>query len=155
LAKTVDFPLTQIFEVDGSRRSAHSNAYFYGFFKNKRIVLYDTLLKQVNLPEVKAILGHEMGHWKLWHSVQGFVISQAYTLALFLAFSYVMHSPAMYTSFGFTYSKSEEMPVLIGLVLFTQTLWSPVDKVCYFQFFYIYFLNIILIYNYARILNRS
>jgi STE24 endopeptidase len=43
----VSFPLTKIFIVDGSRRSAHSNAYFYGMFKNKRIVLFDTLIKQV------------------------------------------------------------------------------------------------------------
>ena len=49
----------------GSRRSAHSNAYFYGFFKSKRIVLYDTLLTQVELPELLAILGHEIGHWKV------------------------------------------------------------------------------------------
>jgi STE24 endopeptidase len=48
LAAKVDFPLTKIFVVDGSTRSAHSNAYFYGFFKNKRIVLYDTLIKQVH-----------------------------------------------------------------------------------------------------------
>ncbi|CAN0542850.1 unnamed protein product, partial [Ectocarpus sp. 8 AP-2014] len=47
LAKRVSFPLTNLFSVDGSKRSAHSNAYFYGFFKNKRIVLYDTLIKQV------------------------------------------------------------------------------------------------------------
>mmetsp|Transcript_24831 Transcript_24831/g.55106 ORF Transcript_24831/g.55106 Transcript_24831/m.55106 type:complete len:514 (-) Transcript_24831:51-1592(-) len=47
LATSVQFPLTNLFTVDGSKRSAHSNAYFYGFFKNKRIVLYDTLLKQV------------------------------------------------------------------------------------------------------------
>jgi Zn-dependent protease with chaperone function len=49
LATSVQFPLTNLFTVDGSRRSAHSNAYFYGFFKNKRIVLYDTLLKQVRV----------------------------------------------------------------------------------------------------------
>jgi STE24 endopeptidase len=61
LAKKVEFPLTQIFVVDGSKRSAHSNAYFYGFFKNKRIVLFDTLMKQVELPELLAILGHEIG----------------------------------------------------------------------------------------------
>lgn len=66
LAQSVSFPLTNLFSVDGSRRSAHSNAYFYGFFKNKRIVLYDTLLKQVELEELLAILGHEIGHWKVF-----------------------------------------------------------------------------------------
>mmetsp|Transcript_26156 Transcript_26156/g.43581 ORF Transcript_26156/g.43581 Transcript_26156/m.43581 type:complete len:464 (+) Transcript_26156:53-1444(+) len=127
LAKQVEFPLTNLFTVDGSRRSAHSNAYFYGFFKNKRIVLYDTLLKQVELPELLAILGHEIGHWKLWHTFQGFFISQLYTFALFLAFSYVQNSPGLFVAFGFTYT--EPMPVFIGLVLFSQTFWSPVEKI--------------------------
>jgi STE24 endopeptidase len=44
--------------------------------QNKRIVLFDTLLKQVEMPELLAILGHEIGHWKLWHTMQGFIISQ-------------------------------------------------------------------------------
>jgi STE24 endopeptidase len=72
----------QIYSVDGSRRSAHSNAYFYGFFKSKRIVLFDTLIKQVKLPELLAILGHEIGHWKLGHTIQGFIISQVKKLVV-------------------------------------------------------------------------
>ena len=97
--------------IPGSKRSAHSNAYFYGFFKNKRIVLYDTLLqdqspfdkdedkekkegeeeeekpvlngetekkkkKGCSTDEVLAILGHELGHWKLNHVLKGIAISQ-------------------------------------------------------------------------------
>jgi len=127
LAKSVSFPLTNIFSVDGSRRSAHSNAYFYGFFKNKRIVLYDTLLKQVELDELLAILGHEIGHWKLWHTIQGFFISQGYTFALFWFFSFVQSNPPLFTSFGFAYS--DPMPIFIGLILFSQTFWGPVDKI--------------------------
>jgi STE24 endopeptidase len=133
LAAKVSFPLTQVFQVDGSKRSAHSNAYFYGFFKNKRIVLYDTLLKQVTQNELLAILGHEIGHWKLWHTIQGFFITQIYTFCLFLAFSYVQHTPALFTAFGFVYtpagSPSVAMPVFVGLILFSQTFWSPVEKV--------------------------
>lgn len=81
LAQRVDFPLTQLFIVDGSTRSAHSNAYFYGFFKNKRIVVYDTLINQVSTDEIIPIIGksskllqshlltqlfsaHELGHYK-------------------------------------------------------------------------------------------
>lgn len=128
LAKQVSFPLTQLFVVDGSRRSAHSNAYFYGFFKNKRIVLFDTLIKQVELPELLAILGHEIGHWRLWHTIQGFVVTQAYVFCLFLSFSYVQNTPGLFASFGFSYSASAGVPVIIGLVLFSQTFWSPVDK---------------------------
>jgi STE24 endopeptidase len=128
LAKSVDFPLTNLFSVDGSKRSAHSNAYFYGFFKNKRIVLYDTLLKQVDIEELLAILGHEIGHWKLWHTIQGFLISQVYTFILFWTFSFVQSTPPLFLSFGFAYH--DPMPIFIGLILFTQTFWGPVDKVC-------------------------
>jgi STE24 endopeptidase len=104
----------------------------YSFaLQNKRIVLYDTLLKQVELPELLAILGHEIGHWKLWHTIQGFVISQLYTFCLFLAFSYVQNTPGLFAAFGFVYTSdaAAPMPVFIGLMLFTQTFWSPVEKV--------------------------
>jgi len=57
LAKRVDFPLTKLFVIDGSKRSGHSNAYFYGLFKNKRIVLFDTLLEHAEHDEVCAVLG--------------------------------------------------------------------------------------------------
>ena len=93
----------------------------------------------MEIPEVTAILGHEMGHWALWHSLQGFVITQAYTLALFLCFSLVVGSAAMFASFGFAPAGAQaleqeqgQMPVFIGLVVFSQTLWAPVDKVLTF-----------------------
>ena len=56
--------------MDGSKRSAHSNAYFYGFWKYKRIVLYDTLLVQLTNEEIVAVIAHEMGHWKFKHIYQ-------------------------------------------------------------------------------------
>lgn len=70
----------------GSKRSAHSHAYFYGFFKSKRIVLVDTLLKDndqdkvngkgINDEEILAILCHELGHWKLNHALFNIVLCQ-------------------------------------------------------------------------------
>jgi len=126
LAEKVKFPLTEIYVVDGSKRSAHSNAYFYGFFKNKRIVLYDTLLSQVSQSELLAILGHEIGHWKLWHTASNFLIGQIYTFVLFLSFSTVQRSPQLFASFGFACGLN--VPVFIGLMLFAQTFWSPVEK---------------------------
>ena len=57
LASRIHFPLTKLFVVDGSKRSGHSNAYFYGFFKNKRIVLFDTLLDHSDNDEICAVLG--------------------------------------------------------------------------------------------------
>mmetsp|Transcript_11412 Transcript_11412/g.16832 ORF Transcript_11412/g.16832 Transcript_11412/m.16832 type:complete len:513 (-) Transcript_11412:263-1801(-) len=132
LASSVKFPLTKLYTVDGSKRSAHSNAYMYGFFKNKRIVLYDTLIKQVKESEIVAILGHELGHWKMSHTIQGFVITQIYTLVAFFVFGQVMNNNDLYTSFGFRASEGATKPVLIGLFLFFQTIWSPVDHVLSF-----------------------
>ena len=87
----------------------------------------------MNLDELLAILGHEIGHWRLWHTIQGFFISQLYTFGLFLAFSYVQHSPDLFSAFGFAYTVDKPMPVFIGLMLFAQTFWSPVDKVLILQ----------------------
>ena len=127
LAATCNFPLTQLFTVDGSRRSNHSNAFFYGFGKQKRIVLYDTLITQCSQPELLAILGHEIGHWALHHTLQGFVISQVYTFSLFLSFSYVQSSASLFSAFGFKFAESKS-PLFVGLILFMQTYWGPVDK---------------------------
>ena len=132
LAKRVEFPLTKLFVVDGSKRSAHSNAYFYGFGKNKRIVLYDTLIEQVEQSELLAILGHEIGHWKLWHTQQGFAITQLYIFVFFFTFTYVQSNHAMFTAFGFNFSQNiveHPTPVFVGLMLFSQTFWSPVEKI--------------------------
>ena len=63
LAGKLHFPLTKLFVMDGSKRSSHSNAFMFGFFKNKRIVLFDTLLTQVHDDEILAILGHELGEY--------------------------------------------------------------------------------------------
>jgi STE24 endopeptidase len=101
LAKKVGFPLTKIFVVDGSTRSAHSNAYFYGFFKNKRIVIYDTLIKQVDQEGIVAILGHELGHYKLSHNLKNLVISQFHILMFLYLFSLTLHTKELYRSFGF------------------------------------------------------
>lgn len=57
LAKQVEFPLTKLYKIDGSTRSSHSNAYFYGFYKNKRIVLYDTLMEHCDNDQIVAIVG--------------------------------------------------------------------------------------------------
>jgi STE24 endopeptidase len=57
LALRIKFPLKKLYVIDGSKRSGHSNAYFYGFFKNKRIVLYDTLIEQADTGEILAVVG--------------------------------------------------------------------------------------------------
>lgn len=76
LAASFKFPLTELYVIDGSKRSAHSNAYFYGLPWKKHIVIYDTLLEKSDPDEVLAVLAHELGHWKLGHTTSLFGISQ-------------------------------------------------------------------------------
>ncbi len=79
--------ISRVMEVDASRRSRHSNAYFTGIGRVKRIVLYDTLLEQMESREVLAILAHEAGHWKKHHIVKRLVFTEAGSLvALYVAF---------------------------------------------------------------------
>src|SRR6185437_9228284 len=65
LAKQLGFKTSGIYTMDGSKRSAHSNAYFTGLGRSKRIVLFDTLLEQMTIDQGLAVLAHEMGHYKL------------------------------------------------------------------------------------------
>ena len=67
LAKQIGFKSSGIFSMDGSKRSAHSNAYFTGIGKAKRIVLFDTLIEQMTIEQGLAVLAHEMGHYKMRH----------------------------------------------------------------------------------------
>ena len=61
--KKVDFPIAKIEVMDGSKRSSHSNAYFSGIGKNKRIALFDTLIENMNDDEILSVLAHEVGHY--------------------------------------------------------------------------------------------
>jgi STE24 endopeptidase len=131
LAARLKYPLTKLFVMDGSRRSSHSNAFMFGFGNNKRIVLFDTLLKQVHDDEILAILGHELGHWKLGHTLSNFVVTQLYFGAAFYAFSLTYGSSDLYAAFGFN-DPERPKPTIVALLLFFQTLWAPVDKILSF-----------------------
>ncbi|PIM99793.1 Metalloprotease [Handroanthus impetiginosus] len=128
LASSLKFPLKKLFVVDGSTRSSHSNAYMYGFFKNKRIVLYDTLIQQCkdNNEEVVAVIAHELGHWKLNHTTYSFIAVQILSLLQFGGYTLVRNSKDLFQSFGF-----DTQPVLIGLVLFQHTV-MPLQHVVNF-----------------------
>lgn len=76
LAKRLSFPLHELYVIDGSKRSAHSNAYFFGLPWKKHIVIYDTLIEKSQTEEVVAVLAHELGHWSLGHTTRLFGISQ-------------------------------------------------------------------------------
>ena len=76
LARKLNFPLQELYVIDGSKRSAHSNAYFYGLPWEKHIVIYDTLIEQSDSEEVVAVLAHELGHWSLSHTTKLLFIAQ-------------------------------------------------------------------------------
>jgi STE24 endopeptidase len=82
MAKT-GLKVSRVMQMDASRRSRHSNAYFTGIGKVKRIVLYDTLLKQMTHDEVLAVLAHEVGHWKKGHIWKRLVMTEVMALASF------------------------------------------------------------------------
>ncbi len=125
LATKLNFPLKKLFVVDGSTRSAHSNAYMYGFFGNKRIVLYDTLISQASEDQVVAVLAHEMGHWKHGHTHVLFIGTNILMACQLGLFSMARFAPGLYTSFGFP---PTHRPALAALLLF-QLMIGPVDEV--------------------------
>ncbi|KAJ4956960.1 hypothetical protein NE237_013743 [Protea cynaroides] len=129
LASSLKFPLKKLFVVDGSARSSHSNAYMYGFFNNKRIVLYDTLIQQCkNDEEVVAVIAHELGHWKLSHTKYSFIAMQVIAFMQFGGYAFVRNSKELFQSFGF-----DTQPVLIGLILFQHTI-IPLQHLISFGF---------------------
>ncbi|MBI5587007.1 MAG: M48 family metallopeptidase [Deltaproteobacteria bacterium] len=78
--------VSRVFKMDASRRTAHTNAYFTGIGRVKRIVLYDTLLEKLTGKEIAAVLAHETGHWKKRHLLKGIMLSEAVALiSLYLA----------------------------------------------------------------------
>ncbi|XP_028839942.1 CAAX prenyl protease 1 homolog [Denticeps clupeoides] len=162
MARSISFPLTKVYVVEGSKRSSHSNAYFYGFFKNKRIVLFDTLLEDhsplnktsnsesnqteegsadgesnakpknkkqgCNNLEVLAVLGHELGHWKLGHTVKNIVISQMNSFLCFFLFAVLIGRKELFLAFGF----NDSQPTLIGLMIIFQFIFSPYNELLSF-----------------------
>ncbi|RJE19857.1 CAAX prenyl protease [Aspergillus sclerotialis] len=124
LAKKLNFPLHQLYVIDGSKRSAHSNAYFYGLPWEKHIVIYDTLIEKSDPEEVVAVLAHELGHWSLSHTTKLLLIAQAHMFYIFALFSAFVNNNSLYQSFGF----HKEQPIMIGFLLFSDAL-APMDAI--------------------------
>lgn len=94
------FAAKGLFVMDGSRRSAHANAYFTGFGSSKRVVFYDTLLKQLNGDEVEAVLAHELGHFKHKHITKRMVLMFALSLAGFALLGWLSQQAWFYNGLG-------------------------------------------------------
>ena len=94
------FPIRELLVIDGSRRSSKANAFFTGFGANKRIALYDTLIKSHTVPELLAVLAHEIGHYKKHHIVRHILTGQFTLLLLFLGASFCVSRPELFAAFG-------------------------------------------------------
>lgn len=91
-AEKADFKLKNIFVIDGSKRSTKANAYFSGIGPKKRIVLYDTLIEQMNIDEIVAVLAHEIGHYKHKHVLKNYAFSLPFSLLLFFLLGWMIQS---------------------------------------------------------------
>jgi len=120
-AQKVNFKLDNIFVIDGSKRSTKANAYFTGLGAKKRIVLYDTLIKDLETEELVAVLAHEVGHNKKKHVIQGLLIGLLQTGIVLFIFSLLINSSNLSNALGV-----EEPNFHIGLVAFG-ILYSPVS----------------------------
>ena len=120
-SKKVKFPLDNVFVIDGSKRSAKSNAFFSGIGKKKKIVLYDTLIENHNKEELVAVLAHEVGHFKKKHIILGYVLSLLQTGITLFIMSLIIFSPAMSVALG-----GSELAIHLNLLAFG-ILYSPIS----------------------------
>jgi STE24 endopeptidase len=102
LMARVGFASKGLFVMDGSRRSAHGNAYFSGVGAAKRIVFFDTLLTRLAPPEIEAVLAHELGHFKLRHIVKRIGVLFAVSLGFLALLGYLKNQAWFYTGLGVT-----------------------------------------------------
>lgn len=122
-ARKVDFPLDNIFVIDGSKRSSKANAFFSGIGKKKKIVLYDTLLQQHTEEELVAVLAHEVGHFKKKHIVWSLVLAVVQIFFTLYVLSWMISSEALSLALG-----GSQQAIHLNLIAFA-TLFSPVSAV--------------------------
>jgi len=120
-AKSIQFPLSNVFVMDGSKRSSKANAFFTGFGKNRRIVLFDTLVEQHSIEELVAILAHEMGHYKKKHIFKMMAIGVAQSGIMFFLLSLFISRQELFSAFYM-----EHVSVHAGLIFFGM-LYAPID----------------------------
>jgi STE24 endopeptidase len=117
------FKLDNIYVIDGSKRSSKANAYFTGLGKKKRIVLYDTLIKDLEINEIVAVLAHEIGHYKLKHTLSSMVLSIIQTGVIFYILSLFIGNPDLSKALGATQPTFELALITFGI------LFSPISTI--------------------------
>lgn len=116
LLSRTGFTSNGLFVMDASMRSAHGNAYFTGFGKNKRIVFFDTLIKTLDPSEVEAVLAHELGHFKKKHVMKGLARSILFSLIGFAVLGFLYKLPEFYQGHGVATPSNHAALLLFGLV---------------------------------------
>ena len=122
-AQKVGFTLDNIFVIDGSKRSTKANAYFSGFGSQKRITLFDTLIKDLEIDEIVAVLAHEVGHYKRKHIIFNFIASSLLTGLTFYIFSLFIDAPLLSSALSVTTPSFH-----IGLIAFG-VLYTPISEI--------------------------
>jgi STE24 endopeptidase len=122
-AKTVGFKLDKIFVIDGSKRSTKANAYFSGFGSEKRVTLYDTLIKDLDDEEIVAVLAHEVGHYKRKHIIFNLFASVLLTGLTLYILSLLISNPLLSNALGVATPSFH-----IGLIAFG-LLYSPISEI--------------------------
>jgi STE24 endopeptidase len=124
LMEKVGLKTKGIFQVDEGKRSKHTNAYFTGIGKTKRIVLYDTLLASHSTDEILAVLAHEIGHWKKKHILKQLMFMIVASLVLLYFVYLILGWPPLYTAFGLQVTRDLQVTVYAGLFLVSLYLSS-------------------------------
>jgi len=120
-AKKIGFALDNIFVMDGSKRSTKSNAFFTGFGRHRRIVLFDTLIEKHDPDELVAVLAHEMGHYKLKHILKMMIIGILQAGLMFFILSFFISYKGLFEAFYL-----QHVSVYAGLIFFS-LLYAPLD----------------------------
>lgn len=123
LASSEDFQMRGIYTMDGSKRSTKANAALTGFGRFKRVLLYDTLIKQLDEDEIVGVLAHELGHYKHRHIIKFMALSLAFMAAGFYFFSLLANQPVLFKAFG-----ASRVSWYASLVFFA-ILFMPLDRI--------------------------
>lgn len=122
-ASRVQFPLDNIFVIDGSKRSSKANAFFSGIGKKKKIVLYDTLIQKHTIDELVAVLAHEVGHFKKKHIVMAFVLSIVQIFLTMFILSLMVYNEDLSYALG-----GSQHSIHLNLIAFS-ILFAPISGI--------------------------
>lgn len=126
-AQKQNYQLSGIYSIDGSRRSSKANAYVTGLGHLKRIALFDTLIEKHTVPELVAVLAHEVGHAKLGHIRKMLATSILTTGVMFYLLSHFLHQPGIYHALQVAWPDGASAPIYAGMIAFG-LLMSPLNR---------------------------